>query len=157
MRTTLLSITVTLAFPLAFFSHPQPSGDLLAQAQAATPQTPSITNVNKTTALTAAHGKAQIKKLALGANAFIGELTIQPGAKVPVHRDPTEEYLYVLSGGGTMTLNGKVYPVKKGDVIYMPAGAEVSFVNGKEVTKVMQVFAGPGPASKYDSWKPVSK
>ena len=56
-----------------------------------------------------------------------------------------------------MTLNGKVYPVKKGDVVYMPAGAEVSFVNGKEVTKVMQVFAGPGPASKYDAWQRVTR
>ena len=156
MRITLCSLALTLFFPLAFLSDAAPNTVVLPAAHAGPSPNASVINVNDVTSLAAPHGKAQIKKLALGANAFIGELTIQPGAKVPVHRDPTEEYLYVLSGGGTMTLNGKVYPVKKGDVVYMPAGAEVSFVNGQEVTKVMQVFAGPGPASKYKEWKPVA-
>lgn len=155
MRTTLFSIALTLLFPLAFLSSPKPGGVELTSAEAASAPSASIINVEETKELAPAHGKARIKKLALGQNAFIGEFTIMPGAKVPVHRDPTEEYLYVLSGGGTMTLDGKNHTVKPGDVIYMPAGAEVSFVNGTAVTKVMQVFAGPGPAKKYDSWQPL--
>ena len=155
MRITLCSIGLTLIFPLAFLSSAVPNTVVLPTAHATSAPNASVVNVDDVAALTPAHGKAQIKKLALGTNAFIGELTIKPGAKVPVHRDPTEEYLYVLSGGGSMTLNGKVYAVKPGDVIFMPAGAEVSFVNGNEVTKVMQVFAGPEPASKYQSWKPL--
>ena len=157
MRITLCSIGLTLIFPLAFLSSSVPDTVVLPAAHASASSNASVINVSDVIPLAPAHGKAQIKKLALGANAFIGELTIQPGAKVPVHRDPTEEYLYVLTGGGNMTLNGKVYSVKKGDVVYMPAGAEVSFVNGKEITKVMQVFAGPGPASKYDGWQQVTR
>ena len=155
MRITLCSIGLTLIFPLAFLSSSAPSTVVLSTAHAGSAPHASVVNVDDVTALAPAHGKAQIKKLALGSNAFIGELTIKPGAKVPLHRDPTEEYLFVLSGGGTMTLNGKVHTVKKGDVIYMPAGSEVSFTNGNEVTRVMQVFAGPDPAAKYDQWKPV--
>ena len=55
-----------------------------------------------------------------------------------------------------MTLNGTVHTVREGDVIYMPAGAEVSFVNGNSVTRVLQVFAGPSPASKYEGWTSVT-
>ena len=157
MRITFCSLALTLLFPLAFFSNPQTEGSLLSQAAAAeSTAVATIQNIHTVRAFAPAHKKAQIKRLALGKNAFIGELSIQPGAKVPVHRDPTEEYLYVLSGGGTMTLNGTVHTVKEGDVVYMPAGAEVSFVNGKSVTRVLQVFAGPGPASKYDDWTPVT-
>ena len=142
MRVTLCSLALTLIFPLAFFSTPQTEGSLLSEAAAAESEAiATIQNINTVKALAPSHKKAQIKRLALGKNAFIGELSIQPGARVPVHRDPTEEYLYVLSGGGTMTLNGTVHTVKEGDVIYMSAGAEVSFVNGNTVTRVLQVFA----------------
>ena len=157
MRVTLCSLALTLIFPLAFFSTPQTEGSLLSEAAAAESEAiATIQNINTVKALAPSTQKAQIKRLALGKNAFIGELSIQPGARVPVHRDPTEEYLYVLSGGGTMTLNGTVHTVKEGDVIYMPAGAEVSFVNGNTVTRVLQVFAGPSPASKYDGWTSVT-
>src|SRR3990170_2336701 len=31
-------------------------------------------------------------------SAFVAHMTIKAGAQVPEHRDPTEEYLYVLGG-----------------------------------------------------------
>jgi len=86
--------------------------------------------------------------------AYMGLLEIEPGAGVPVHRDASEEYIYFLAGGGEITINGKKHPVKKGDAVFMPANAEVSFsANKKEKTKVLQVFAPQGPEVKYNSWK----
>jgi len=100
-------------------------------------------------------GKAWIKELANGDNAFVGILRMAPGASVPEHADPTEEYIYVMRGSGTLTMNGEEFDVGPDMLIYMPAGATVSFQNGDEEMVVLQVFAGPGPASKYEAWKPV--
>ncbi len=101
-------------------------------------------------------GKAMAALLAKGKEAYVGTLTIQPGAGVPQHKDPTEEYLYVLTGGGTITIEGTSTDLRPGMSVFMPADAEVSFQNGDEVTKVVQVFGGPGPSSKYDAWQEVA-
>jgi quercetin dioxygenase-like cupin family protein len=102
-------------------------------------------------------GKATATLLARGVEGYIGTLTIEPGAGVPQHRDPTEEYLYFLSGGGTMTIDGTSHEVAAGMAVFIPANAEVSFQNGDAQTKVVQMFGGPGPASKYDSWEIVER
>ena len=101
--------------------------------------------------------KARISHLARGQNAYLGQLWIAPNAGVPLHRDPTEEYLYVLEGGGELTMNSVVYSLKKGTAVFMPAGAEVTFKNGAAPTVVLQIFAGPQSADKYQSWKNADK
>ena len=53
-----------------------------------------------------------------------------------------------------MWLDGVEHAVAKGDAVYMPAHAKVSFHNGDARTEVVQVFAGPAPAAKYDAWAP---
>ena len=92
--------------------------------------------------------------LARGQNAFLGMLSMKPGAAVPLHRDSTEEYIFILEGTGTMMIDGVSYVVGPNSVIYMPAGAEVSFQNGDEPMVGIQVFAGPEPADKYNTWTP---
>ena len=101
--------------------------------------------------------KAKITHLAEGQNAYVGKLWLAPGGKVPLHRDPTEEYLYVVSGGGELTMDGKTYTLKTGHAVYMPAGAEVTFQNGPEPLVVIQVFAGPDSAKKYGKWGAVKE
>jgi quercetin dioxygenase-like cupin family protein len=101
-------------------------------------------------------GSAKIHLLAEGKEAFIGRLVVKPGAKVPEHRDPTEEYIHVLRGGGRMSVDGAVFEVSVGDTVYMPAKARVWFENGEVETEVLQVFSGPQPAQKYDAWRPVA-
>ena len=104
------------------------------------------------------NGKATVWQLA-GAeegakNAFFGVLALAPGAKVPVHRDATEEYIYILSGTGEITIDGQTTAVGPGFGIFMPAGAEVRFeVTGTEGVRAVQFFAGQGPEAKYASWK----
>lgn len=100
-------------------------------------------------------GAAQIWALARGQNAFLGKLEMAPGGKVPEHRDPTEEYIHILSGAGKFTIDGQSHEVGPGTTIYMPPGALVSFENGPEPLVAIQVFAGPEPAAKYDAWERV--
>jgi len=108
-------------------------------------------------------GTAQVWRIAGGPegakNAFFGVLELAPGAKVPVHRDATEEYIYILSGSGQMTIDGITRTVVAGTGVFMPANAEVSFVAGNdEPVRAVQFFAGQGPESKYDGWvEPASK
>ena len=98
-------------------------------------------------------GGARVVELLRGENAFIGELTLPAGGRVPPHRDPTEEYLVVLKGKGTVTIDGTAYPVSPGTLVYMPARAKVSYVNGARSLVALQVFAGPEPSAKYDEWR----
>lgn len=114
---------------------------------------PGVTQAAEVVTKAAPPGTATVRLLAHGEAAFLGELTLAPDAKVPVHRDPTEEIIYVVRGGGTMTMNGESFPLVAGDSVVMPANAEVSFANGSEESVFIQVFAGPGPASKYEAWK----
>jgi len=123
-------------------------------------ETPAVAHppaeVRKASALVrkaAPHGKAHVTELAAGQQAWLGILELAPGVSVPEHRDPTEETIHVLSGGGTITLDGTPHAVGPGDTIFMPANARVSYENGPAPLRAVQVFAGPGPASKYDTWK----
>jgi quercetin dioxygenase-like cupin family protein len=103
---------------------------------------------------TAPSATATITHLARGQNAYLGLLRMDADAAVPVHRDPTEEYIHVLEGGGVMIIDGERHTITAGTTIFMPANAEVSFQNGAEPMVAIQVFAGPDPAAKYDAWQP---
>lgn len=116
-----------------------------------TPPQGTVAHVDDLPVRVAPNG-GQMTELLRGDNAFVAELILPPGGAVPTHRDPTEEYLIVQQGSGTLTLDGVVHEVRPGTVIYMPAGAEVSYTNGPEALIAVQVFAGPGPAEKYASW-----
>lgn len=100
---------------------------------------------------------AQVIELLRGENAFVGELRLPGGARIPPHRDPTEEYLVVLEGQGIVTIDGTAHPIGPGSVVYMPARAKVSFVNGAGTLVAYQVFAGPAPADKYADWREISR
>ena len=101
-------------------------------------------------------GKAVIELMKTGKSAFIGRLTLAANAKVPQHRDPTEEYLLIEQGQGLITIDGQKTKVKQGDLIYMPAHAEVSFINGAQKLIALQIFAGPKSAAKYNTWQLVT-
>tara|TARA_B100001093_G_scaffold506245_2_gene564868 strand:- start:593 stop:1093 length:501 start_codon:yes stop_codon:yes gene_type:complete len=98
------------------------------------------------------NGKAKIQRLAQGKNAFIGRLWLAAGARIPPHKDPTEEYLFIVSGSGQITIDGQKASISAGMTIYMPAGAEVSFINGADPLVAIQVFSGPEAAAKYSKW-----
>ena len=101
--------------------------------------------------------KANVRVLAHGTNAFLGHLRMDPGASVPEHRDASEEYIYVLQGTGTITIDGKDYSLSPGTTVFMPSNAKVSYTNGPSEMVALQVFAGPESAKKYNAWKAVGE
>jgi len=124
-------------------------------APAAAPAiSPPVTAIEQAERRTAPNGTARLTILARGHNAFVARLEMDPGAAVPEHRDTTEEYIHVLEGSGTITIDDQAYPLAPGGTVYMPADATVSFQNGDAPLVGLQVFAGPEPAAKYDAWTP---
>ena len=123
-----------------------------AEEPAAAPLDPVVVDASQVVTRWAPSGKARIDIFATGANAFLARLTMAAGGEVPEHRDTTEEYIHVIKGTGTITIDGAEHDVGPGDTVFMPAGALVSYRNGDEEMQAFQVFAGPGPAAKYDSW-----
>lgn len=113
---------------------------------------PAVIDASEVVTRWAPSGKARIDIFATGTNAFLARLTMAPGGAVPEHADPTEEYIHVLEGTGTITIDGVSHEVGPGDTVFMPANALVTYQNGDEEMQAFQVFADPGPAKKYDSW-----
>lgn len=118
--------------------------------------TATIVHLESAEARQVGGGKAQIALLARGHNAFVGKLEMAGNGKVPEHRDATEEYIHVLSGGGTIYIEDQPSVLRSGSTVFMPANAKVRFDNGPERLVALQVFAGPGPAAKYDKWQRVA-
>lgn len=48
--------------------------------------------------------------------------TIERGGSMPEHTNTVEHEQYVLSGRATVGIAGKIYQVKQGDVVFIPAG-----------------------------------
>ena len=59
----------------------------------------------------------------------IAEVTIQPGAKTPVHYHPTEEAMVILEGDLIAVLGGKRFPVTAGDVVVAPPTVTHGYIN----------------------------
>jgi quercetin dioxygenase-like cupin family protein len=150
LLTFLLGACTTVALQTAAAPDPDPEPAPSSSAEVALEA--SVIALVDAPSATAPHGKATITHLALGHNAYLGRMRMDPGAAVPVHRDATEEYIHVLEGGGIMTIDGRDYEIGPGTTIFMPANAEVSFQNGELEMQALQVFAGPEPAKKYDAW-----
>ncbi|WP_328047363.1 cupin domain-containing protein [Neobacillus cucumis] len=57
-------------------------------------------------------------------------LLFLPGQKLPAHKHPgAEVYLFVVSGNGTMIIDGKETEVTETDVIHTSDEEELSFAN----------------------------
>ncbi len=125
----------------------------------ASPPTPEglVVNASQAPVRVAGHGKAWISKLAASPEAFVGIIKMAPKAAIPEHQDTAGEYVYILSGGGELTMGGKTFTIGPQSFIFMPAGVTVSYQNGEAELVALQVFAPPGPAAKYDRWTPVER
>lgn len=99
-------------------------------------------------------GKARVRTLSSqGAKAFVGMLELDAGATVPVHRDSSDELIYIIEGGGTIWLDGVAHAIGVGDLVTMPGNTEVRFeALPQGPTRVLQVFAPSDSAAKYEAW-----
>jgi quercetin dioxygenase-like cupin family protein len=55
-------------------------------------------------------------------NFFMRRFTMGPEGGMPLHTNSVEHEQYVLEGRARVTIGEKAYEVKKGDVLYIPAG-----------------------------------
>lgn len=85
--------------------------------------------------------------------ASLGILEADAGAVVPPHVHAKEtEVLYLLAGGGTMTIGGVAIAVEPTAVIQIPAGVEHSFT-ATAATRALQLYSPPGPEQRFKTMK----
>jgi mannose-6-phosphate isomerase-like protein (cupin superfamily) len=84
-------------------------------------------------------------------SASLGVLRAPADFSVPAHRHPgSSEYLYILQGSGTMTVDGEVYPVTPGLALQVPGNVEHSFrSSGDEPLVAIQVYTPGGPEQRF--------
>jgi mannose-6-phosphate isomerase-like protein (cupin superfamily) len=64
---------------------------------------------------------------------FIHDDMLAPGVSIGVHRhEGDEEYYYIISGHGVMTLDGERFAVKSGDITGVYPGGEHGLENTSE-------------------------
>jgi quercetin dioxygenase-like cupin family protein len=98
-------------------------------------------------------GDTQVGILAEGKEAFLGKLRVRPNGSIKKHSDPSEQYLYILRGSGTLTIDGTEYGVEPKMTIFVEPGAEMSFQNDDGLFEALQVYAPPEAANKYSKWE----
>ena len=66
---------------------------------------------------------------------------LHKGAAIGYHLQKTDEVYYILGGTGKMTMNGKVFPVKRGDAILTRGGSSHGLVQtGKSDLTIIITF-----------------
>lgn len=76
-------------------------------------------------------------------------LELDAGAVIPVHvHAGSTEVLYVLAGGGTMTVDGVAIAVEPTSVIQIPPGVPHGFT-ATAATRGFQLYAPPGPEQRF--------
>ena len=83
------------------------------------------------------------EKLMPGSAQTVGIATILPGKRNPVHFHPNcEEILYVISGQGLQSYDGRSILLKAGMTIRIPANVKHNMVNtGTEILRTMISFS----------------
>lgn len=77
-------------------------------------------------------------------------LNFKPGQELPAHKHPgTGLYLFVLQGGGTLTVDGTATEISKDDVIYCEGNETFSFKNTTEEETSFYVMLNKIPEEKY--------
>jgi quercetin dioxygenase-like cupin family protein len=75
--------------------------------------------------------------------------TIKAGATGSSHKHDEEHCFYVLSGTGTMNIDGKSYEMRPGSAIFVPPNAmHQPVVDEGEDLNVIVIYSPPGPEQK---------
>lgn len=63
-------------------------------------------------------------------NFSLRQFRVEPGGNTPRHSHDYEHEVFVISGSGTVLLEGAERPVRSGDVVFVPADEEHQFTAG---------------------------
>jgi quercetin dioxygenase-like cupin family protein len=69
--------------------------------------------------------------------------TMAQGICAPVHRHEHEQIMLVVDGGCDFILEGKLYPMKKGDVIAVSSNTEHGAYSSDKGCQIIEVFSPP--------------
>ncbi len=70
-------------------------------------------------------------------------LTIDPNTYVPVHQHENEQIMITTDGALDLVIDGKLYPLKKGDVTILPSNLEHGGYVSNEGYSSIEVFSPP--------------
>lgn len=70
-------------------------------------------------------------------NFALRQFVVDPGGHSPRHSHDYEHEVYIVSGGGTVLLDGAERPIREGDVVYVPADHEHQFKAGNTGMKFL--------------------
>jgi quercetin dioxygenase-like cupin family protein len=127
-----------------------------AASGAAAPIKWGIATASKVEPITILEGKARVRKLLTPettgwGGAYLGILEADPGAVVPRHLHPTSaEIMYVVSGGGQITVGAEPFPFGPDTAIHIPENQphQAAFT-GPDKTIMIQLYAPAGPEQRF--------
>jgi quercetin dioxygenase-like cupin family protein len=77
-------------------------------------------------------------------------LNFLPGQQLPTHKHPgTEVYIYVVTGNGTIIIDGMESAVSEADLIYVNSEEEMSFNNSGNEPVSLYVVLSKIPSELY--------
>jgi quercetin dioxygenase-like cupin family protein len=106
--------------------------------------------------LTIANGQGKVTLYFDGAGEPVAlqKLTVQKGVKIAPHtHDASDELIYVVSGKGMTTIDGKAIFTTAGTTLRIPAGVEHS-LSVDEPLVAVQVYTPAGPEQRFKQSQP---
>ena len=70
-------------------------------------------------------------------------VTTEPNCHLPIHRHESEQITIVLDGAADFILDGKLYPLEKGDVFIIPSNSVHGAYVSEKGCRTIEVFAPP--------------
>ena len=77
------------------------------------------------------------------ANMTLSFITVEPNIYVPTHHHEAEQLIIVIDGACDATVEGKLYPLKEGDVLIIPSNVEHAVYVSDKGLKSIEVFSPP--------------
>ncbi len=78
-----------------------------------------------------------------GEKLMLSRVEIAPGAVIPDHQHPHEQFGHVMDGGATFTIGGETRLLRAGDYYAIPGGVLHSVTGGERGATCMDIFAPP--------------
>ena len=88
----------------------------------------SVKNVNEIKKEKISAGINTFKQVLVSAdeapNFAMRKFIIEPGGSMPLHKNSVEHEQYILNGKAEIAIDGKIFIVKKDDIVFIPKEAE---------------------------------
>ena len=81
--------------------------------------------------------------VASGEHLMLSRVQLQPGAVVPEHHHPHEQFGLVLEGEATFTIGGQTRALRAGDYYAIPGGVPHAVLSGPHGSVCLDIFSPP--------------